>query len=104
MKSRILESIFKSIDEINHQIEDVDSKLEKSEKTIIFGEIGLSGEIRAISQITPRLKEAEKLGFTQAIIPIIKNYSNKQKIESKIKIIQIKHLGDLIAMFPKNKN
>ncbi len=74
------------------------------QKTIIFGEIGLSGEIRAISQITPRLKEAEKLGFTKAIIPMIKNYEKKEGYESKIKIIQIKHLGDLIAMFPKYKN
>jgi DNA repair protein RadA/Sms len=38
---------------------------------IIFGEIGLSGEIRAVSQIDSRLKESKKLGFELAIIPPI---------------------------------
>ena len=36
---------------------------------VIFGEIGLSGEIRAVSQPSLRLKEAAKLGFTNAIVP-----------------------------------
>ena len=36
---------------------------------VIFGEIGLSGEIRAVSQPNARLKEARKLGFSSAIIP-----------------------------------
>jgi len=37
---------------------------------IAMGEIGLSGEIRAVSRIEQRLKEAERMGFDQAIIPI----------------------------------
>lgn len=36
---------------------------------VIFGEIGLSGEIRAVSQPSSRLKEAKKLGFSSCIIP-----------------------------------
>ena len=36
---------------------------------VIFGEIGLSGEIRAVSQPSLRLKEAGKLGFASAITP-----------------------------------
>lgn len=36
---------------------------------VIFGEIGLSGEIRAVSQPGSRLKEAHKLGFTSCIVP-----------------------------------
>jgi DNA repair protein RadA/Sms len=35
---------------------------------VVFGEIGLSGEIRPVSQVELRLKEAEKLGFTRAWI------------------------------------
>lgn len=38
-------------------------------ETIIFGEIGLSGEVRQVSQSEARLKEAEKLGFTKALCP-----------------------------------
>jgi len=37
--------------------------------TIVIGEVGLGGEIRGVPQILARLKEAEKLGFTTAIIP-----------------------------------
>ncbi len=38
-------------------------------KAIIFGEVGLSGEVRAVSQADVRLKEAVKLGFRAAILP-----------------------------------
>ncbi len=37
--------------------------------TILFGEIGLSGEIRAVHQSEARLKEGAKLGFKRAILP-----------------------------------
>jgi DNA repair protein RadA/Sms len=36
---------------------------------IAFGEIGLAGELRAVSGIEKRLNEAASLGFTRAIIP-----------------------------------
>jgi DNA repair protein RadA/Sms len=36
---------------------------------IVFGEVGLSGEIRAVSQPDIRLKEASKIGFKRAVIP-----------------------------------
>lgn len=39
------------------------------EKTVVFGEVGLSGEVRPVARGQERLKEAEKLGFTHAIIP-----------------------------------
>jgi len=38
-------------------------------KTIVFGEVGLTGEVRAVGQIKERLAESEKLGFRKAIIP-----------------------------------
>src|SRR3546814_20112956 len=41
---------------------------EVPEQTVIVVEIGLSGEIRSVSQVELRLKEAEKLGFTRAWI------------------------------------
>ncbi|MEO5377315.1 MAG: DNA repair protein RadA [Magnetococcus sp. DMHC-6] len=36
---------------------------------VILGEVGLSGEIRAVGQVGVRLKESAKLGFTRALIP-----------------------------------
>lgn len=40
-----------------------------NDKLIVFGEVGLAGEVRPISGGLVRLKEAAKLGFTQAIVP-----------------------------------
>ncbi len=39
------------------------------EKTICFGEVGLSGEVRAVSMAPQRVQEAKKLGFTECILP-----------------------------------
>ncbi len=38
-------------------------------ETVVFGEIGLSGEVRAVARAGARLKEAAKLGFSHAIVP-----------------------------------
>ena len=48
-------------------------------KTFVFGEIGLSGEIRAVAQAEARLKEAAKIGFRTAVIPA----GNADKIRNK---------------------
>ena len=49
----------------------------------VFGEVGLSGEIRSVAFASERLSEAEKLGFKKAVIPKgnMKNLSYKGKIE-----------------------
>ena len=39
------------------------------EKTMVFGEVGLSGEVRSVSQAPLRVREAQKLGFTTVILP-----------------------------------
>ncbi|MBF0418459.1 MAG: DNA repair protein RadA [Magnetococcales bacterium] len=36
---------------------------------VIFGEVGLGGEVRAVSHVGPRLREADKLGFTRCLVP-----------------------------------
>ncbi|MGF1498121.1 MAG: DNA repair protein RadA [Elainellaceae cyanobacterium] len=37
--------------------------------TVLIGEVGLGGQVRPVSQMEPRLKEAAKLGFQRAIVP-----------------------------------
>lgn len=37
--------------------------------TVLIGEIGLGGEVRGVSQLMPRLREASKLGFERALVP-----------------------------------
>jgi DNA repair protein RadA/Sms len=39
------------------------------QKLVVFGEVGLAGEIRPVQRGQERLKEAAKLGFTRALIP-----------------------------------
>jgi DNA repair protein RadA/Sms len=50
--------------------------------TVVIGEVGLGGEIRSVFGILPRLKEAEKMGFKQAIVP--KNNAQQDGIKMKI--------------------
>jgi DNA repair protein RadA/Sms len=38
-------------------------------RTVLMGEVGLAGEVRAIAHLQARLREAEKLGFQKAVIP-----------------------------------
>jgi len=49
----------------------ISSKLDKAidEKTICFGEVGLSGEVRGVSMAEQRVLEAKKLGFKRCILP-----------------------------------
>jgi DNA repair protein RadA/Sms len=53
-------------------------------KTVVFGEVGLGGEIRGISQGDMRLKESEKLGFTQCILPKANKKTCKGKMDIKL--------------------
>lgn len=69
---------------------------------VFMGEIGLSGEIRMISQIEYRLKEAEKLGFKKAIIPEGINKLKTFKVNKyNMEIIFVKHVRDLSMFFKK---
>ncbi|MFA7429796.1 MAG: DNA repair protein RadA [Rhodospirillaceae bacterium] len=65
----------------------------------VFGEIGLSGEIRAVSQAEARLKEAAKLGFAEALAPPRRAKAAKPAIDA-LKVREIGHLQDLVALFP----
>ena len=63
--------------------------------TVCFGEIGLSGEIRPVQRGQERLKEAKKLGFTQAIIP----HANQTAHGSEnLEIVPIKNIGELLEL------
>jgi DNA repair protein RadA/Sms len=70
---------------------------------VIFGEIGLSGEIRRVSQPDLRLKEAVKLGFTQAIMPQQAEKTRKPPADS-LRRAEIRLLKDLLPLFqPENE-
>ncbi len=63
------------------------------EKLVVFGEVGLAGEVRPVQRGQERLKEAAKLGFTSAIIP--KANKPKQKIEG-IEVIAVERIEQAV--------
>ncbi|MEE8351608.1 MAG: DNA repair protein RadA [Rhodospirillales bacterium] len=68
-------------------------------ETVVFGEIGLSGEVRAVPQIDARLKEAAKLGFTRAIVPAGRTSKGKSKaLESGMEVKEISRLEELMDL------
>ena len=69
---------------------------------IAIGELGLSGECRAVSNLEQRVKEAARLGFTKAIVPF-KNIE-KRKIDSNIKLIPIHSIYEALGVLTANNN
>ncbi len=67
------------------------TKRKLSQDTIVFGEVGLGGEIRSVSSIMARIKEAKKMGFVKAIAP---------KGDSKTKFIEpVKDLRQILIKY-----
>ena len=62
----------------------------------VFGEVGLAGEVRPAPRGQDRLREALRLGFTQAMIP--KANAPKQPIQG-LEVIAVDRLTDAVAMF-----
>lgn len=62
--------------------------------TVVFGEIGLTGEVRGIGQKEVRIKEASKMGFNRCILPRtpLRNLSS----ETKMDIIKIGNIKELL--------
>ncbi|MDU8926671.1 DNA repair protein RadA [Alisedimentitalea sp. MJ-SS2] len=61
--------------------------------TVVFGEISLSGALRAVSQTENRLKEAQKLGFTSAITPA----GGKSAPSSDMKLTKMRDLASFVG-------
>ena len=73
------------------------SRAEKeiSALTVIFGEVGLSGEVRRVTQIEARIAEAAKLGFKRVICPRIPKGITKP---NNIEVIEVKNIGELMKV------
>ncbi len=69
------------------------------DKTIVFGEVGLAGEVRAVNMAQQRVNEAEKLGFNRCIMPEV---SMKGIDGSKIQLVGIKNVFDLTNIIMKH--
>ena len=67
-----------------------------AEEVIVFGEVGLSGEVRAVSMPEQRVAEAKKLGFTTCVIPEV-SVKTVGKVDG-VKIIGVKSVGEAISV------
>jgi DNA repair protein RadA/Sms len=62
-----------------------------------FGEVSLSGALNAIPMMTPRLKEAQKLGFRQAVLPA---QGELDAVRLKLDLLRLTHLRELADTAP----
>ncbi|MCI6997346.1 MAG: DNA repair protein RadA [Eubacterium sp.] len=72
------------------------------DKTLVFGEVGLSGEVRAVSMAEQRVHEARKLGFTTIILPAV-NMKSVQNI-TDICLIPVETIRDAVNFLMKKGN
>lgn len=64
--------------------------------TIIFGEVGLSGEVRAVNLADQRIAEAERLGFTTCILPKVSLNGLRQGKSGSIRLIGVSSVSEAI--------
>lgn len=70
-------------------------------KTVIFGEVGLSGEVRAVSMAPHRVAEAKKLGFDTCILPLSNYESLLPEEKTGMKFYGVANVSDVIEMLIK---
>ena len=70
---------------------------------VVCGEIGLSGEVRAVSQLDQRLKEAGKLGFAHALVPAALKRGKKPAPAGDLKTTEARHLKDILPLLMKDE-
>ena len=67
-----------------------------SEDTIVFGEVGLSGEVRAVTMPEQRVAEAKKLGFKVCVVPEV-SLKSIGKVEG-IEVIGVKSVNQTMNL------
>ena len=70
--------------------------------TCVFGEIGLTGEVRGVMQADKRVAECIRLGFKKVVMPA-RNLPQVEKYKGKIEIIPVKHVYQAIKILFDNK-
>lgn len=68
-----------------------------SEDIVIFGELGLAGEIRSVAHAETRIKEAERLGFKRCILPRHNAETVRLPSDSRIKLIGADDIAEVAA-------
>lgn len=70
--------------------------------TALFGEVGLTGEVRAVNFADRRVNECVKMGFKRVILPA-KNMKACEKFKNTVELVPVRYVSEMIkAVFPKN--
>lgn len=70
--------------------------------TAVFGEVGLTGEVRAVQYAEKRVQECVKMGFKRVLLPA-KNMKSVAKYADKISIVPVLYLGTMLkSLFPQD--
>ena len=72
------------------------------DELIAFGEIGLSGEVRAVTHIEYRVKEAVRLGFTKIVLPQ-KNINSSLSVPDSVELIGVGNIYQALACMKMRK-
>ena len=62
-------------------------------ETIVFGEVGLTGELRAVNQINQRLAEAKRNGFKKCLVP---HGKQKLNVPEGLEVVAVKNIDEAI--------
>jgi DNA repair protein RadA/Sms len=65
------------------------------ERAVVFGEVGLAGEVRAISQASTRLREAIAMGFRRAIIPQT-NLAGLPRLDDGLEVVGVRSVAEAL--------
>ncbi|GGF45420.1 DNA repair protein RadA [Marmoricola endophyticus] len=69
------------------------------QQTVAIGELGLSGELRRVPDLTQRVAEAARLGFRLAVVPAERPESNgRSRIVEGMRVVEVGHLRDALRL------
>jgi DNA repair protein RadA/Sms len=73
-------------------------------ETVVFGEIALSGDVRPVGHTEARLKEAAKLGFVEAWIPVRPGKRREAPVAPGLETAPIGHLKELVERLARERS
>ena len=70
-------------------------EVEYEELPAVFGEVGLSGEIRGVPQAALRIREARQMGFTRIVLPAV-NVEPSPSHDEAAELVGVRHIGEAL--------
>ena len=66
------------------------------DKTVVFGEVGLSGEVRAVTQMAQRVQEAAKLGFEICVLPKPGSEQLQKDLPKGMRLVRVANVSEIL--------